>query len=197
VCGVAAGAGPGPSARERDTMSDWIDRRFREQSAREQQEQTDEPLQLHRAKIVAAKGRDYMTRLLATAESQVTEFNDKFANSNRMEFGRLSHGVGFTVKNSSFPAVFLQCNLDLDAQVIKAIIGRTESPSHSGHRREPVFDLDADRDDNIVARCEGHTFVDPELFAAFLLESAIFGEARASALPIALNGLGVRRMRKA
>jgi hypothetical protein len=155
-------------------MSEWIDRLAKKESGKksaEQQRQANEAAAAERrARVLEARGQDYIERVRQTAGTQCAEWNEKVPDR-RLDYQRTPRG--FDANIMRYPAAGVRCDLNASAGIVEAVITRRQSADHPGERREFANQLDVDGDERIIARCDGQSFNEPELLVGYLLESAL------------------------
>jgi hypothetical protein len=156
-------------------MEEWIERRFQELMKKEQREAEERRQQEHRAHVVKTKASEFMKRVVDAAESQASNFNERFSGRTKLDFQRTPHG--FDISRPVHPAVEASCVLGSESTSVRILIVRTGDSEARSQQQELALTLDADPDDYIVAKGEGRSFSHPERLAGFVLETALFGSS--------------------
>ena len=156
-------------------MADWIDDKERELRNGQQVERERADLQLHKARIVEAKGRDVLDALVNVVRRDVDSYAEKFKSEpdRRVDFSEKPSGE-FEVYKSVFPAASVKCTLDLPAQAIIAHYTFTRDQSTPPRERWQRIELRVDAADNIELRSERRHFSNLDEVSRFLIEPILF-----------------------
>ena len=160
-------------------MSEWIERRFKQLGDLQREEHTQQQVQARRERLIKEKARDFVNRLVDSAEEQIRNFNEKFGASMTLRDFIREPGVGFTVYKSPYPTALATCELVADEGIIQVEIKRTYK-AVGGSKTTPdrlVFRLDFDASENLVAFRENREFRDAQLLAGLILEYIVFEDA--------------------
>ena len=160
---------------DRPTMANWIDDKERELRNGQQLERQRADLQVHKARIVEAKGREVLDALVNVVRRDVDRYKEKFKSDadRQVDFSEKPPG-DFEVYKSVFPAASVKCSLDLSTQAIVAHYAFTRDRSRPPRERWQRIELRVDAADNIELRSERRHFSNLDEVSQFLLEPVLF-----------------------
>jgi hypothetical protein len=159
-------------------MADWLDKQEEAYRRRREQQQLQDQVQLHRADVLTAKGRQYLDDLTAAVQKDVERYQQRFVGDEerRAEFNAKPSG-GFRLAKPTFPSASVEVSLERN-EIVAAYSFR-KSSNNSGDQRRETFKFHVESNDELRLMVDGKPLQSLEEASQRIIERVLFPDAQA------------------
>jgi hypothetical protein len=159
-------------------MADWLDKQEEAYRQRRDQQQLQDQVQIHRADVLKAKGRQYLDDLTAAVQRDVERYQQRFTgDEERRTELHVKPSGGFKLTKPTFPSASVEVSLDRD-EIVASYSFRKNS-SNSGDQRRETFKLYVESNDELRLTVGGKPLQTLEEASQRIIERVLFPDAQA------------------